>query len=490
MVAQTPNTSLFEAQVPVLVKEGMASQSMDALTTGTLLIGLALLLGASPLMVGFLGALPFLANIMQIPAIFLIEKFHDRRRIVLISCWVARLTLLGVALLYFIPSQSLALHLFLILCLIRFMGNAVAGCAWNSWMNDLIPKDRLGRFFSKRMLIMTMVGAGLTYLASVFLGFWEEHYAQGDVAPYALLFALAFLCSIISTLLIGRLHHPSLKRISVGEMTQLFTYRELLLPFRHENFRRLIIFMGIWSFAVNLAAPFFTVFMVNSLGYAISDVIRITVLTQLIYILTLRVWGRYSDMFSNKAILRICGPIFALCFFGWTFTTFPGPHEYTWSLIVILHVLMGAATSGINLASNNIALKLCPDYHSTAYLAAHSLFSSLCGGIAPLVGGALIFFVEDVEMSLDLRVTTPETLFLLPTLNLTGWDFFFFLAFLLAFIALAYLIPLQEEGDAERSVVLRSLVFDSARFIHGISTITGLRAQAAMPQLENTTYPD
>ncbi|MCD6034825.1 MAG: Major Facilitator Superfamily transporter [Rickettsiales bacterium] len=479
----------FEKQAPILIIEGVASSMMDALTTGTLLVGIALTLNASSLVIGILGALPFLTSIIQIPAIFLVEKYRNRKQIVLIACWIARTTLLGVAILYFIPSPSIALMLFLVLCSVRFMGSAVAACAWNSWMNDVIPKDRLGKYFGWRMLFSTIASTVLMFAASVFLEWWEQHYPRENLAPYAILFTLGFVWALVTNSLISRLYHPPIPESSIDRFTQHFTLDDLYVPLRHENFRRLIIFMALWSFSVNLASPFFAAFMIQSLGYTMSDVIRLTVITQIIYTFTLHIWGHYSDRFSNKAIIRICGPIFAFCFLGWTFTTFPTVHSYTWTLILVLHILMGLATSGINLASNNIALKLCPDEHSTSFLAVNNLISSISAGLAPLIGGAVVFWVKEVNLETNIHISTPNFSFILPLLSLTGWDFLFLLAFLLAFVSLAYLFRLQEEGDVNRTVLLRTLIFDTARFLYNISTVTAFRTHAGIPRSKKPRSP-
>lgn len=483
---QSDKVVTFEKETPLLYKEGVMSQMMDSFTTGPLLIGIPLLLGVAPWMVGLLGAMPFLANIMQIPAIFLVEKYQNRQKIVLLSCFVGRLTLLGVAALYFVPQKEWILPLFLTLCVIRFLAGSIAACAWNSWMNDYIPKDRLGRFFGKRMVLTTSIGAASMIGVSMLL----EHFGTASgITPYCTLFLIGFLCSLVSLQLLSNLHHPSVNHTSVNQFTQHFKLNDLRIPFRDANFRHLMIFMGIWSFAVNLAAPFFTIFMMQSLHYSMGTVIRLTLLTQIVYVASLHIWGRYSDLFSNKSILQICGPLFACCFFAWTFVTFPAssPNEFSFLLVVVLHVIMGISTSGINLASNNIALKLCPDQHATSFLATNSLFSSACAGIAPLMGGLLIGLVDKSVLTFNIEWTSPHSLFTLPTLSLNSWDFFFFTAFFLSFIALGYLLKVQEAGEIHRRIVLRTLVFDTARFISNVSTVAGLRAQAAMPQPDSAS---
>ena len=94
-------------------------------------------------------------------------------------------------------------------------------------------------------------------------------------------------------------------------------------PFKDHNFGRPVIFLASWNFAVNLAAPFFTVYMLTQLGLGMSFEVIMTVLTQGANLLVVRMFGRLADRFSNKSILAVCAPIFILGIFAWTFTTLP-----------------------------------------------------------------------------------------------------------------------------------------------------------------------
>ena len=50
-------------------------------------------------------------------------------------------------------------------------------------------------------------------------------------------------------------------------------------PLADGNFRRLIVFLGTWNLAVNLAAPFFTVFMLTTLHMDMTSVMTMSVVS-------------------------------------------------------------------------------------------------------------------------------------------------------------------------------------------------------------------
>ncbi len=50
-----------------------------------------------------------------------------------------------------------------------------------------------------------------------------------------------------------------------------------------------------WNFALNLAVPFFAVYMLTRLGLSLPTVIGFTMLSQITNVLFARVWGAMAD---------------------------------------------------------------------------------------------------------------------------------------------------------------------------------------------------
>jgi len=260
-----------------------------------------------------------------------------------------------------------------------------------------------------------------------------------------------------------------------------FFFKLILQPFKDANFKNLIMFLGSWSFAVNLAAPFFTVYMLKRLQLDMSFIIALLVLSQLTSLAFLRIWGRFSDRFSNKSVLGVSGPLFMLCILAWTFTTLPEKYILTIPLLIAIHIFMGISTAGVTLASGNIGLKLAPKGHATAYLTASSIVNSLAAGTAPVLGGKFADFFAGRELAWTLKYTSPTGELLIPTLNFQQWDFFFFLAFLIGLYSIHRLAMVKEEGEVEEKIVVRELISEVKRPLRNFSTVGGLRRMTQFP---------
>jgi len=257
--------------------------------------------------------------------------------------------------------------------------------------------------------------------------------------------------------------------------------RLLAQPFKDENFRKLIAFMSSWNFAVNLAGPFFMVYMLKRLGLSMSFIVALSIVSQVLNFTFLKIWGKYTDRFSNKSVLAICGPLFILSILAWTFTTMPEKYFLTIPLLVIIHIVMGLSSAGVSLASGNIGLKLAPQGQATAYLATNTIVNSVAAGIAPILGGKFADFFANRQLEWTLKYTSPTGEFSLPTLNLQQWDFFFALAFLIGLYSLHRLAMIKETGEVEEKIVMNELFSEVGGQVRTLSSIEGLRQMVSFP---------
>jgi hypothetical protein len=149
-----PSEHLSQRQITnglnLVIKEGAVTEAMTALTGGTFLVALALLLGASNLEIGILAALPSFSNIFQLVAIWLLQKYNNRRAIAVICNMCARIPLLVIGMLPLLFSKGTTIQVLIFLLFLFYFFGSVAGANWNSWMKDLVPEKKLGTYFSKR----------------------------------------------------------------------------------------------------------------------------------------------------------------------------------------------------------------------------------------------------------------------------------------------------------------------------------------------------
>ena len=223
------------------------------------------------------------------------------------------------------------------------------------------------------------------------------------------------------------------------------------------------------------------VYMLKRLGLSMSFIIALSIVSQVMNFMFLRIWGRYTDRFSNKSVLAISGPLFIVSILAWTFTTMPEKYFLTIPLLIVIHVVMGLSSAGVSLASGNISMKLAPQGQATAYLAANTIVNSVAAGIAPVLGGKFADFFAGRQLEWTLKYTGPVKEFSLPTLSLQQWDFFFFFAFIIGLYSLHRLAMVKEVGEVEEKVVAQELLAEVTSQVRILSSVEGLRQMVSFP---------
>ncbi|MGJ3244076.1 MAG: MFS transporter [Opitutales bacterium] len=462
----------------MLIGDAMTAQTLGVLTGGAFLVAFALELGASNFVIGIFAAIGPFCQILQIPSIFLVEKVGNRKALVVFPVLLGRLSWLFIPFIPFLLPESWRVGALVGALVFYFGVSSVAGCAFNSWIRDLIPEEVLGRFFGKRMAWATAVGAALTLLA----GWLIEplrNLTGSNVWPYSILFLFAGLAGLLGVVYLGRIPEPRAQRNE-----DLSLAKTLVEPLRQKAFRNLIAFTGIWNLAIFMAAAFFGVYLLQRLEMPMSTVITLGVLSQIINVFFFRVWGTLADHWSNKSALMVAGQLFFFSILLWPFTTFPEKHSLTLPILIVIHILTGISTAGVNLCAGNLVLKNAPKGKGTSFLATNALVCGIMATLGPIIGGLLADFFANTEVALNLVYT--ETIGVgetteVPAFNLRGLDFVFILAVIVGAYALHRLAFVTEAGSVDEKIGFDLLYAETRKSMTHVSNIAGLRRLTYFP---------
>jgi MFS family permease len=459
-----------------LVREAGYSNAVTAVTSGVILTAFALHLGASNTTIGLLAAATFWVQLLQVPGVLMVESLRTRKRISVLASLISRCALVGMALLALSGGGKLAL-VGLVAAQVFYGGVATfGGCAWNAWVRDLAPEQRMGQIFAKRTVNATIVGL----VASLAAAFALDRAPEGSfLRPFAFagLYMAAFLAGLLSCRELALTPEPQMP--APTERVQLLPL--LRAPLKDVNFRRLIAFLASWQFAVNLATPFFTVFFVKQLGLSVTFVVILGVVSQATNLLALRSWGLLSDRFANKSVLAVAAPVFIACIAAMIGASQIDERFWVMAYLVGLHALMGLATAGVTLSSGNIALKLSPRGSATAYIAANALISSAAAGLAPVLGGVFADFFAARRLDILVRWTSPNDVLTLMPLRVSNWDFYFLIAAILGLYALHRLAMVKEEGEIDSKIMVSEVLAQARRDVRNVSPIAGLKMLTDVP---------
>ncbi|MBL7077502.1 MAG: MFS transporter [Kiritimatiellae bacterium] len=479
-------TSLFETQDQLskrdsqrgsrlLVTDGVCAMGMGALAGGPFLAAFALAIGASNYEIGMLATIALLSQLMQLPGLVLTNYFPKRRAIVTALAGTSRLLwllIILIPLLFVNRGITFLLQWFLISALV----GAAAGPAWNSLLRDIVPRERFGRVFAQRMTMGTVLALGLTLGGGWFVDRWKAVSPDTALYAYSCLFALGLVLGLIATFAVSRLPEPTMKQHPDTSLLDL-----VLDPVKDGNYRRLLAFLAFWSFAVNMAGPFFVIYMLQRIGISLFLVTMLTVTSQVAHLLFLKIWGKLADLYSCKSVLAASGPLFFISVLAWCFTTMPESYFLTIPILFVIHALSGIGLAGVNISAAGIALKLSPNEKAHGYMTVFGLVGALAGACGPLVAGLLADFFGARELSLPLNWSDPARELSVYALNFRALDFVFLIAFVVGMFALRKLTAVKEEGEVPQEKVLGELLDQVFLPFKTVSSVEGLRNRVAQP---------
>lgn len=484
-----PQATLTEQEVKAGMKyvigDGLATEAMTTLTGGAFMVAFALLLGANNLEIGLLAALPTLVNIFQLISIWLVRRYNNRRAISVFCSFLARVPLIIIGCLPLLAGVN-TIEPIIFFLFFYYLFGSIAGPSWNAWMKDLVPESLLGSYFARRARNMQLLNVILSITLALCIDYVKDHFPWFELNAYSIMFIAAGTAGVIGAIILSKAPEPQ------SILTNENIFRLLLKPLKDGNFRKLLLFNSAWIFAFNLATPFFNVFMMKTLGMSLSYIIALTILSQLASIGTVRMWGVFSDRYSNKSILAICCPLYILVLIGWCFVGIYSQFYANMALLVVIFIASGVATAGINLSLTNIGLKLASRNESIVYLSAKNIVTSVFSSLAPLVGGVLADYFTSRKIVINIEYTGPKISKILHLVSLHEWNFLFLIGAVLAFISLEFLVRVKETGEVEKDEVMRvmrSSIRNNLKDYFLIGQLIGLQEQL-LGVFKRTIHPE
>lgn len=358
-------------------------------STGVIVTGYALALGASPQALALLGALPFLAQLLAPLALFL---RGSRKALVVRLNFLARLLFFPAALAGFLPEDLRVPSLLLFAGLSQLLA-APVGVLWLSWMADLVAEERRGRYFGFRNALLGLVGT----LGNLMGGMVADRLPSP--LGYQVVLLLGVGAGLLSVLLLRLQSEPSESPAPPARKALGIAWQDLA-------YRRYLGLVFLWYGAVMVGGPYVIPYFVQVGGLSMTEVGLWTVISASSGLLFGPMWGRMADREGHKAVLFRTAMVAALMPLLWL----SGSRAFPWP--IWLSALADAlAWSGLGTALVNAVLAQAPREGRNGYLVLFWLAmglgglagSVIAGGVASLGVGPSPYHLP-ILLSLGLRL--------------------------------------------------------------------------------------
>ncbi|MBD3155236.1 MAG: MFS transporter [Candidatus Aenigmarchaeota archaeon] len=319
------------------VKDGVAHSAMMGMGENYL-SPYAIALGANDVQVGLLTSIPqLLGSFSQLFSTKITEKIGSRKKMVLIFTLIQTLLWFPIGLLMFSSYQ--VIWNLILLVTVYWISATIVIPAWTSWVGDLVPVKSKGKFFGKRRtysgisLFVSLTIAGMIlFISSKFR----------PLLGFGIIFTIAFVSKFISWNYLRKMKEPAFHVYDENK----FTFFEFVKRMPKTNFGKFVIFFTLMTFSVNIAAPYFSVYMLKDMGlnyFTYTAILSVSKITSFIFI---GIWGKYSDFFGNRKIMALTGSILFLLPALWALST-------NVIYLISVQILSGFLWSGFNISTFN-----------------------------------------------------------------------------------------------------------------------------------------
>jgi MFS family permease len=341
----------------------------------------ALAFGASNGQIGYVTATGNLLGAVSLfPGARLIEKTGRRKAVVVWSGGgVGRLALLALALLPLVARRpEVAILGIVLLNGLRAFMNNLGNPAWTAMVADLVPGSIRGRYFGSRNMAQGLAALAITPLAGWLIK--EVNGWQGfPHLGFQTVFLLAFFFGALSTIAYHLIPEPPASPAQAAPHQRGDLRRAIRSS---PGFWGLVVSAFVWNLSLQIAGPFFNVYMVTSLGGTAASVGIVSSVSSLFALVGQFWFGRILDRRGALWVARLTGFLIPGLPLAWVFFT-------EWWHVGLMNIAGGLLWGGYNLANFNLLLEMTPDEQRPRAVALYqtAVFSSAV--IGPLLGGYL-----------------------------------------------------------------------------------------------------
>ncbi len=366
--------------------EGVFATLFYSIIGGVLLSNFLLDLDASPVFIGLLASIPQLLNLFQPLGAYFADRSQSRRKWSISIFLSSRLLWLIVAIAIFFRDSFhnlLLVQLTLAIILVTNIIEAFGRASCVSWMAALVPERLRGRYFGFRNSCVNL----MNLLAVPLLGLVVSKYPGGTVQGFGVALIIGIVFGLISLgyqLLMTDVN-PQLESVSSTNTFPSEGWETVLSFLKDANFLKFLLYSGLWSFAVNVSAPFFNLYLLDKLSIDVSVVTIYNSLGTAANLLMLIIWGKLADRVGNRPLLVIVGILVALTPLLWLFGKCNAISLWIW--FPLLHLLGGATWAAIDLCSGNLLMRVAPIANRSIYFALAAAVPGFTGAMGTIVGG-------------------------------------------------------------------------------------------------------
>ena len=337
--------------------------------------GYALWLGATESDIAYFVSIASFTSLAQILSSPIFNRLKCPKRFVMLAGTLEMCLRFSIVLIPLFLTEGRVLAVIVLMGSGLFFG-FLNGPFYNGWLTYIIPENVRARFIARKTNANLIAGIISGYAAAYYLELYKD---SDPYTGFLTVFGFATVFGIMGYIRLMTIPHH--KQEDNPEQSE-----NPLVAFKNRPFTRLTCFFLTWNFALGIAGPFYSVFMLTHLRISYTNVAIFNSIFMISMVLGYQLMGRLVDRYGSRAVLNLLIPPTILTPVLWTFSS----PEWYW-LIPVAMALNGFLHSGIITSTNALLCSTIPEKaNKTTYFAAWSTAIQVAYALSPLLGSYLV----------------------------------------------------------------------------------------------------
>ncbi len=352
-------------------------------------------LGATNFQIGLLSSMSSLfSSISQLITADITDKLQSRKKIVLWSMLFQALIWIPLILnALFFKSVFLTIFLF---SLYTFSASMLSA-PYLSWLGDIVSRSSTGHYFGVRTKILRL-GAFITTMVAGFL--LNKFQSVNTLLGFAILFLISFVARMFSYHFVKKMYEPPI----LTKKEHYFSFIQFVRKMRYSNFGVFVMYLFFLQFAVSIASPYFTPYMLKYLNFNYKTFVLVDMSMTVAMFLTLEAWGKLSDKIGNKKVMVLNAFVISAYPLLWLLSSNP-------LYLGAVNFISGIAWAGFALSSSNYVYDAVTVEKRTRCIAYSNFFKGIAVVIGAMAGAFLGSKVGIVSSLIHVSVNKYKLMF-------------------------------------------------------------------------------
>ena len=353
---------------------------INILVTGAYLATLTTQLGMSDSLTGIISAFASLGCLFQMISV-IFRRGSVKRFVVILSL----LNQVLFIILYLIPlgSASYLKYLFIACLFFALFIYNVAHPKKIDWLMSMVDERKRGIFTANKEIISLITGIVFNFAMGALMDYFKQ---KGEIKIVLILGGVTLFClSILHTITL----FLTMDKKTTDDGKAKFSLKNISF-FKEKNTLKLALVFILWYVSNYSTYSFYGTYQIKELGFSLTTVSVITIVSSIVRIFVSRFWGAYADKNGFAKMLCLCLGVTAVAH---AFAAFANPSNGI-IMFSLYSVFYYVGQGGIGSGLINICFDYMPYSKRADFMAFAQAFAGLFGFLTTLVMSTLVTYIQ------------------------------------------------------------------------------------------------